>query len=46
MKETFERCQQQVVEPLPGNAAGPLSSQYDRPEKTAAIQSHKSRFSL
>lgn len=46
MKETFRRCQGGIVEPLPSNVAGPLSSQYDRPDKTAAIKSHRSRFSL
>lgn len=44
VKETLRRCKERVIETLPSNTPGPLSSQYERPDKPTAIKSHKSRF--
>ena len=44
MKETLRRCKEGIIEPLPSNTPGPLSSQYEKPDKPTAIKSHKSRF--
>ena len=46
MKETLRRCNEGIIETLPSNTPGHLSSQYERPDKSIAIESHRSRFSL
>ena len=46
MKETLRRCKEGIIEPLPSDTPGPLSSQYEKPEKQIAIKSHKNRFNL
>ena len=47
MTETMRRCSGGIIEELPSdNIPAPLSTQYERPEKSSAIKSHKSRFNL
>lgn len=46
MKETIRRCKDGITEAHYDDTPAPLSSQYERPNKTTAIKSHKSRFCL
>ena len=47
MEETQRRCKDAVIKELPeDDIPAPLCSQYEKPVKSDAIKSHRSRFSL
>ena len=46
MKETIRRYKDGIMEAHYGDTPAPLSSQYERPDKTTTIKGHKSRFCL